>query len=514
MVRRWLGLGPVFSPGVAWMFLACGVALALGLFRLGQPGFWCDEIYTARWMQLTPHALLDALRQDLHPPLYFLLEHLAARMLGSNEAGLRLLGLLSGVGTVALAFWAFRPVLNERLVAASACFLALSPEFFLYARMARYYSFAALVAMLSHGLFVRLAVGRGRPRSWWLYGISVALALYASYVCVCLIVAHGVWAFVARRRRELRLRYLASTALGLLLFSPWAGALAAQMKIAHGLLPSVARGPSSLILTLVYDLHALTTSEMHFPWEPLGLVGIVCGGWLMFMGVLAGIRRGLGRSLLLPAAAALALAWLVVAVMAHATPFVGLPARTLFLWPFGAAIIALGALDPINPRGLRWAATAGLLLAWSMAWFHLYRAEHYLNPIYLTPGREVARDIIAAEEKGDAVLAEDDTGAEYYLRRGGFQGTIVDPIDGDGVDSLLAAGQASRIWWVRLGRDGSARLRPSLRTENAVSAWGREDLDRGYLEIDPSYVQFKHRLLGLEGYSHRIRLQRFVAKSP
>lgn len=510
MVRRW----PALAPSATWMLLACGIALALGLFRLGQPGLWCDEIYTSHWMQLTPSGLLDALRHDLHPPLYFLLEHFAVRTLGSGESALRLLGVLSGVGTVALAYWAFRPVLDERLAAASACLLALSPEFFLYARMARYYSFAALVAMLSHGLFVRLVVGNSQPRSWWLYGISVALAFYTSYVCVCLIVAHGVWALLAPHGRQLRLRYLASTGLGLLLFSPWAGVLATQMHTAHNALPSVGHGIASLILVPVYDLYARTASEMHFPWEPMGLIGIACGGGLLFMGAVAAFRRGLGRSLLLPAAAAVVFSWLVVGTLAHGTPFTSLPARTLFLWPFCAALFALGALDPIHHRALRWVATAGLLLVWSVGWVHLYRAEHYMNPIYLTPGREVARDVMTERERDDAVFVDEDAGAGYYLLRGGFQGTLLDPIDDRGVDSLLTNGKVRRVWWVRLGRDGSARLHSSRHAEDAITSWGRQDLNRGYVEIDPSYVRFKQRLLGLPGYSHRIRLQRFVAKSP
>lgn len=501
------------------MLLACVLALILGLSRLGQPGLWCDEIYTAHWMQLTPHALLDALRQDLHPPLYFLLEHFASRALGGDEVALRLLGVISGVGAVALTFWAFRPVLNARLAAAAACLLAVSPEFFLYARMARYYSFAALVAMLAHGLFVRLAVGRGRPRSWWLYGVSVALALYTSYICVCLIAAHGVWAIVARRRRPLLLRFTASSALGLLLFSPWAGALALQLRTAHNFLPSVGRGPAGLILTPAYDFYARTASELHFPWEPLGLIGLACGGGLMFMGIRAAFRRRLGHSIVLPAATAMTLAWLMVAAVAHGTSFASLPARTLFLWPFAAGIIALGALDPMHPRGLRRGMSAGLLLAWSVAWLHLYRVEHYMNPIYLTPGREVARDIMAAREQEDAVLVDEDAGAGYYLHRSGFRGTIIDPIEDRpavdrSVDSLLAAGNVRRVWWVRLGRDGSARRHQSRHTENAIASWGRQDLDRGYLEIDPSYVRFKQRLLGLPGYSYRIQLQRFVAKTP
>jgi len=191
----------VFAPGVAWMLLACGVALAARPAPPRQPGLWCDEIYTAALDAALDPGPARCPASGSPPALYFLIEHFAARALGDDEAALRLLSLICGVGTVALTFWAFRPVLNERLVRG----LGLLPG-----------TFAGVLPLRAHGALLLLrGAGRDaftwailcgwrrsrRPRSWWLYGISVALALYTSYVCVCLIVAHGVWAFVARRRR-------------------------------------------------------------------------------------------------------------------------------------------------------------------------------------------------------------------------------------------------------------------------------------------------------------------------
>ncbi len=514
--RRLLGLGPVFSPGPVWMAFACVAAAVLGGWRLGDPGLWCDEIYTARWTRLDFPALLATLRSDLHPPLYFLLENAVVRLAGGGEAGLRLLSLAAGVATVAASYWAFRPVLNERLCAAAAWMLALCPQFFLYARMGRYYALSALLAVLAHGLFVRLAVKRGGPRSWLLYGLSVAALLYTSYVAVCLVLAHVVWAVAARRRRpRLWKAWMAAAGGGFALFVPWLAALVQQVQHAKGLLPSVVSGPAGLALMLAFDLHALTATELLAPWTLPGLAGLVAGTALLALGALAAVRRGLGRSVLVPALTALGLAWIVIGLLAHATPFVGLPARTLFMWPFAAVVLAVAALDPVYPRRLRLGLTALLLAAWAAAWVSLHRAEGWMNPIYLTPGREVAADIGARLAPGDGVLAEDDTGVPYYLfERGGARAVHADPVHVIPTRALLADRRVTRVWFVRLSRDGSQRVRGEHDAAGQLAHWGRLEEERGWLPIDPTYQALKRRVTGLPGYEHRIVVQLWSRPQP
>jgi len=498
------------------MMLACAAAWMLGSWQLGDPGLWCDEVYTARWTRLDLPGLIAALRVDLHPPLYFLLESAAVRLTGDSEQGLRVLSLLAGVATVAVSYWAFRPVLNERLCAATAWMLALCPQFFLYSRMARYYALAALIAMFAHGLFVRLVVKRGTPRSWLLYGLTVAALLYTSYVAVCLVLAHFVWALAAQRRRpRLWKAWIAAAAGGFVLFLPWLVALVQQMQQVRGLLPSVVSGPSGLALMLAFDLHALTATELLAPWRPAGIAGLVGGSALLALGALAAVRRGLGRSVLLPSLIALALAWLVVGALAHATPFVGLPARTLFMWPFAAVVLAVAALDPVYPRPLRLVLTGALFVAWATAWGQLHRAEGWMNPIYLTPGREVAAAIAPQLAPGDGVLADDDTGVPYYLfERGRPSVPFADPMLTTPTLALLSDPAIHRIWFVRLSRDGSQRGRGDHDAADRLAAWGKQVHERGWLAIDPRYQALKRRMTGLPGYTHRIVVQRWERPAP
>ena len=493
----------------AWIgaLLAGLVSAELMRVRLGDPGLWCDEIYTARWTRLAVPALLRALATDLHPPLFFLIERLFAHSLGEGEAALRLLPLLAGAATVVAAFWAFRPTLGTVRAVAVAWVLALAPGLALYSRMARYYSLAALTAVIAHGVFVRLEKSDAKGRAWALYAVAVAAALATSYLSLALIAAHGVWAWASGRPRKVFVRWaLASTGAAALL-APWALVAGRQVATAHGVSPALVGGLEGWALMLGYELHALAAGEVLFPWEPAGAVALLCGVALMARGWAAARREALSRALLLPGATALAIASLLVAFLARGTPFVSLPARALWLWPFAAALAVVGAGKGGGGRLLAAGGPASALFGW----LHLYDSSRNLNPIYLTPGREAAVEILRSAGSADAVLAEDDTGVGYYLERLAFPGPIVDPADTLALDRVLSS-RPPVLWWARLSRDGSARGRPETAILFRILQWGTVERRTRYGRVDPVLRDIKRRLLHTPGYAHRLEIERYVVR--
>lgn len=537
----------------AWLLamLAALSALALGLTRLDQPNLWIDEIYTARWTRLPLAGVIAALKSDLHPPLFFLIEREVVRHLGVGEWGLRAFPVAMGAMAVFATFWAFCPALGARAALAASWVLALMPDFGLYARMARYYSLAVLLAMISHGLFVRAAGGvpngagtrqgsaapagggeRGaiaRPgphaAHWPLYALVVAAILYTSYAAACLPLAHGLMLAIRRDRAALS-RWALAMAAAALLFAPWAGVLAHQLRTASQLLLSVVPGALRLVLMPAYVLIALSSSELVMPWTVPGAIGLVAGFAALMLGARAIRERGTGRALTGAALAAGAIGFTLLALLTRATPFIAAPARLLFLWPFAAALI--GAALTTRPNAARLTLAFALAAAWAVGWMHLYAARGFMNPIYLTPAREAARDIARAWRPGDLVLAEDDSGIPWYLERMGYRGVVLDPVDpltaaraleGEAARRLQSASGSSapaadaarprpaRVIWARLSRDGSARIRPVAPTRALLAAWGRPIVTDRYLPIDPTLIALKTRLLGHPVDSDRLIVQ-------
>jgi len=59
----------------AWLILCLIVQSVLLTNSLGLLPMWNDELFTVRAARLPVDAMLDLVRGDVHPPLYFLLAH-------------------------------------------------------------------------------------------------------------------------------------------------------------------------------------------------------------------------------------------------------------------------------------------------------------------------------------------------------------------------------------------------------------------------------------------------------
>ncbi len=63
------------SQNIPWLLLCLIVQAALMTHRLDLLPMWNDELFTVRAAQQTVGAMLEMVRGDVHPPLYFLLAH-------------------------------------------------------------------------------------------------------------------------------------------------------------------------------------------------------------------------------------------------------------------------------------------------------------------------------------------------------------------------------------------------------------------------------------------------------
>lgn len=135
-------------------------------------GLWYDETFTYAVSRLPFERMMTAIRGDVHPPLWYVIEHGWIALTGGRpEFVLRfpalLFGLLSGWLTYRLALGLGY---DRKIATFSALALALTPGQIYYAQEARMYTLlqsAVLVAAL--GLVTE------RP---WLMGLGMVVALY------------------------------------------------------------------------------------------------------------------------------------------------------------------------------------------------------------------------------------------------------------------------------------------------------------------------------------------------
>ena len=200
------------------LLLLAVVSLAARFTLLRARPLWHDEIFSVWAARLTTPDLVEALRADSGPPLFYLLERPFARGASapSWDALVRVIPFLAGLALFAAARTLPRGRSRAWWIALAACFTLGN----LYAGEARAY---ALLSLLCLGLFLLgLRGDETRGRLAALAAVAAA-ALWTHYLAVIAVAAALVLALSQRR-----LRSAFALAAGVAAFAPWIPILLSQ----------------------------------------------------------------------------------------------------------------------------------------------------------------------------------------------------------------------------------------------------------------------------------------------
>jgi mannosyltransferase len=208
-------------------------ALGLRLFHLQERVLWFDEANSLLIARAGPAEIIDAVRDDTHSPLYYLILHYW-RFAAGGESGARLLSVLAGVATVAVAYSIGCALAGRGAGLLAAAFLSVCPLHVWYSQEVRMYALQTLLVALSF-LFMVLALREQRGVLWAGYSIITALSLYAQYASAYAVIAQNVFVAIYywRDRQKLRHWFLSQGAV-MLLFAPWLPVFVSQTRMAMG----------------------------------------------------------------------------------------------------------------------------------------------------------------------------------------------------------------------------------------------------------------------------------------
>jgi hypothetical protein len=184
---------------------------------LGRP-LWHDELFTLWSARLPTPDLVEVLRSDSGPPLFYLLERAFARSSDAprHDALVRLLPFLLGLALFAAARTLPRGPARAWWIALASCFALVN----LYAAEARAYELLALLCLALFLLGLRGVETRGRLLG---LGAIAAAALWTHYLALIAVAAALILAGAQKRWRS-----AAALAAGLACFAPWLPILLAQ----------------------------------------------------------------------------------------------------------------------------------------------------------------------------------------------------------------------------------------------------------------------------------------------
>jgi mannosyltransferase len=179
------------------MLVAVAVAVVVGVvfrFVAGTP-MWLDEALTVNIAELPPSQMLDALRADGHPPLYYLLLNGWMQVFGTSDTAIRALSGVFSVASLPLVWLVGRRIGGTALAWIATAALAMSPFAVRYATENRMYALAGFLVLVGWLLVDDLW---RRTSAWRVVALAVVggALLLTHYWALFLIGAVGLVAVV------------------------------------------------------------------------------------------------------------------------------------------------------------------------------------------------------------------------------------------------------------------------------------------------------------------------------
>ncbi|CAN5706603.1 hypothetical protein BH10ACT1_BH10ACT1_36150 [soil metagenome] len=211
------------------------LAVALGAAaRFSARGtLWLDEAISVDISRLPVGQIGGALRQDGHPPLYYLLLHAWTGLFGTSALAVRSLSGIISLAMLPLIWAAGRRLGGRRTAAVATVLLATSPFSVRYATETRMYALCGLLA-LAGLLAVLRATERPTPGRLVLVAAVAGATVLTHYWGIWLVGA-AVISLLARawRRpdgRRTDAKVLAALVVGSMAFVPWLSTAAFQAQ--------------------------------------------------------------------------------------------------------------------------------------------------------------------------------------------------------------------------------------------------------------------------------------------
>ncbi|MEZ5169415.1 MAG: glycosyltransferase family 39 protein [Acidimicrobiia bacterium] len=216
------------APFVVGAFVVAGLILRF----VARSELWLDEALTVNIAQVPFGDLVDTLKRDGSPPLFYVLLHVWIDLFGDSNVAVRALSGIFAVATLPAMWFAGRRLGGRTVAWLAFLLLTLSPFAIRYATEARPYSLQILLVTLGV-LALRRAFERPAPGRLAVVALVTGLLLYDAYWSLYLVGVTVVY-LVVRSWRDAEphpaRRTLAAVIVGCATFIPWVPTFLHQLE--------------------------------------------------------------------------------------------------------------------------------------------------------------------------------------------------------------------------------------------------------------------------------------------
>ena len=201
------------------IFVSAGVFY---LFNLGFSDLWSDEIYTKSMLEGSFTDLFTKLKNDLHPPLYYLGLKYFTAIFGLSPLTLRLFSVLGVLSTLVLGYCAGQRVFGKQGAIYFCLMLISIPMLAAYSHQARMYTWAAF-SITGVFIYACIYIKTGKILDLTLLFIFTIVAMYIHYYSMVAAILANMFVFIYLILNKNRnwIHHLLSLLFAAALYLPW-----------------------------------------------------------------------------------------------------------------------------------------------------------------------------------------------------------------------------------------------------------------------------------------------------
>ena len=169
-----------FQKSTFWLVASVGILFGAIFNFLPMTPLWLDEAQSASIAGESFSSLVDALRRDGHPPLYYFLLGVWADLFGNSDFALRAFSGFLGCLAIVMTWFAARMHLGNKGSLIAASLIASSPFSIRYATEVRMYSLVIFLLLCVYVNFYR-ATKNSNIKNRLFYALAVACLLLTHY---------------------------------------------------------------------------------------------------------------------------------------------------------------------------------------------------------------------------------------------------------------------------------------------------------------------------------------------
>lgn len=149
-------------------------------FNIGFSDLWSDEIYTKSMLEGSLSDFYAKFKNDLHPPLYYLVLRLFTALFGLNAVTLRLFSVLGVLSTIILGYFTGQRIFGKQGAIYFCLMLISLPMLAVYSHQARMYTWAAF-SITGVFFYSYLFIKSGKNNDLLLLFTFTLIAIYIHY---------------------------------------------------------------------------------------------------------------------------------------------------------------------------------------------------------------------------------------------------------------------------------------------------------------------------------------------